>query len=434
MQRIIRSTTHQGTGSEAVTCAIRMRQITPPNLAALFSISRGPKGEKPEWWSPLGGEPTPFAELMPEQQQQLLIVVEQCKTAFASLAKQLDDQGKTDDAQMIRKLLMQSNYSHSNLYSIDQQPVLIEWQWDDEPTATPVPASPSAVDDAAVAMAASAAPATAVKNRQRWPWILLLLLLLLALGLGAWWLLHNKNPGVAHDLTSSASPRGPIADYACSDKSGVSIPDFVTVFDTSGSMTLNIEASAEDEQWLLENETLYEHRNRDPKRLNMLKAPTREQVAKQAYNSMLAQIHPDISTRLLTFNGCENVVDHGLYNYQQRSSLIQTLEYTPSYAGTPLTASLRLAASQVDGVTKDAMIILFIDGEDGCGENICTLSAELAQTKPRLQINVMDVSGNGLSSCAAELTGGRLYSSQDVAEINNLFTQSAAPFNNQSCD
>ena len=434
MQRIIRISTHQGSDNDAVACAIRMRQITPPNLAALFAASGGCEDGGRDWWSSLGGEPIPFNELTAEQQQELLIIVEQSKTAFASLVKQLEDDGKTDDAQIVRKILTQSHYSHSKLYSINQQPVFVQWHWNSEPIPEPVSASHLAVDDAAGAMAASAVSAVTVKKPQRWPWILLLLLLLLALGLGAWWLLHNKNPDVAHDLTSSASPRGPIADYACSDKSSVSIPDFVTIFDTSGSMTLNIEASAEDEQWLLENETLYDHRNRDPKRLNMLKAPTREQVAKQAYSSMLAQIHPDISTRLLTFNGCENVVDHGLYSHQQRTDLIQTLEHTPSYAGTPLAASLRLAASQVDGVTKDAMIILFIDGEDGCGDNVCTLSAELAQAKPRLQINVMDVSGNGLSSCAAELTGGRLYSSQDVDEINSLFTQLAAPFNNQPCD
>ena len=111
-----------------------------------------------------------------------------------------------------------------------------------------------------------------------------------------------------------------------------------------------------------------------------------------------------------------------------------TLINTPADQGTPLAASLRHAAARVDGVDKEAIIILFIDGEDGCGENVCALSRKIAQQQPRLKINVVDVSGNGLSSCAAELTGGRIYSSQDIAQIDDFFVQAAAELANSNCE
>lgn len=111
-----------------------------------------------------------------------------------------------------------------------------------------------------------------------------------------------------------------------------------------------------------------------------------------------------------------------------------TLINTPADQGTPLAASLRHAAARVDGVDKEAIIILFIDGEDGCGENVCALSRQIAQQQPRLKINVVDVSGNGLSSCAAELTGGRIYSSQDITQIDDFFVQAAAELANSNCE
>lgn len=417
MQRIIRSASlYSALSSDAHKQSETLLKHCPPHVSSLFASSRKGSDGVLEWWSPLGGQAIPFAELTEIQQQTLLKVLEQRKKSFENLAQQLDHTDQSDTAQTLRTLLIETDFSR--LYSIDNQPVIIDWH---------IPQEKKVITPA---LNSTAAPFVA-KKRRLWPWFLLLLLFTL-LGFFLCWFWSYKKPVPAHIASFPEESSSRIKNYTCSKDEARVVPDFVTVFDTSGSMTLNINATAADEEWWLYRNVLG---SSDPDRLLRIQnQPTREEVSKHAYIEMVASLHPDIDTRLITFNGCNAVVDHGLYSHKQRPDLIQTLLETQANDGTPLTASLRLAASRVDGVNKDAMIILFIDGEDGCGDDVCELSAELAQTKPRLQINVVDVSGNGLSSCAAEVTNGRLYSSQDTEQISSLLIQAAEEFSDQQCD
>lgn len=417
MQRIIRSASlYSALSSDAHKQSEILLKHCPPHVASVFASSRKGSDGVLEWWSPLGGQAIPFVELTEIHQQALLKVLEQRKKSFEDLAKQLDHTGQSDTAQTLRTLLIQTDFRR--LYSIDNQPVVIDWH---------IPKEKKVITPAVIS---TTAPLVAKKKRL-WPWLLLLLLFTL-LGFLLCWLWFQKKPVPADIASFSEENPSRIQNYSCSQDDTRVVPDFVTVFDTSGSMTLNINATAADEEWWLYRNVLG---SSDPDRLLRIQSkPTREEVAKHAYIEMIASLHPDIDTRLITFNGCNAVVDHGLYSHKQRPDLIQTLLQTQANDGTPLTASLRLAANRVDGVNKDAMIILFIDGEDGCGEDVCALSAELAQTKPRLQINVVDVSGNGLSRCAAEVTNGRLYSSQDTEQISSLLIQAAEEFSDQQCD
>ncbi|KAG1250706.1 hypothetical protein G6F65_018634 [Rhizopus arrhizus] len=82
------------------------------------------------------------------------------------------------------------------------------------------------------------------------------------------------------------------------------------------------------------------------------------------------------------------------------------------FDGTPVAASLRLAADMVDGVDRDAVIVMFVDGEDGCEQNQCAVAREIAKKKPRLKVNIVDLTGANLSSCIAKSTGGKFASAQ----------------------
>ena len=428
MQRILRSSMlYSALSSETREQHQVLLKVCPPHLAQLFAIGRSGSDDQLEWWTPLGGQAKPYSALPDEQQKQLLKVFEQRKKSLTELAGHLEQQGQVAPAQTLRRLL--SEIDVSKLYSIDNQPVLVEYYPAVEAKVIPPVAVAST---AALAAGATVATATRVlKKRALWPW--LLLLLLLGLALLAWWQLLYKDVSFLNAIKLFTERGSRIENYACANQQTKSKPDFVTVFDTSGSMTLNINASAADEEWLLDIGGLYDHNNRDPRRLRVLSSPTREEVAKQAYGHMLTSLHPDIDTRLITFAGCGSVIDHGVHNHQQRPQLLERLTQSKAEDGTPLAQSLRVAASQVDGVNTDAMIILFIDGEDGCGENVCALAGQLAAEKPRLQINVVDVSGNGLSSCAARLTNGRIYSSQDAEQINAVFLEAAEEFTATAC-
>jgi len=417
MQRIVRSSeTYSSLDSRIHNCNQILNEVCPPHLAQLFAVCRQGSDGLVEWWSPLGGQAIPLAALSSDQQARLLKIFEQRKESLAEIAAELDGSGQAEAAQQIRERLTESDLSH--LYSIDNHPVVVNWHR-------------SAVKQAV----ATAVPVDAAKKRRWWPWLLLLLLLLLAAVLALFWYWQkgglNSQPASTPPAETIESIPASIDSYACRPQTGQPIPELVTVFDTSGSMTLNIHATAEDEYLWLRRDVPgvmdLDHLMR------IMSEPTREQVAKRAYAEMLASLHPDIATRLITFQGCETVVDHGLYDASQRSLLMQTLQGIAADYGTPLTASLRHAAASVDGVNADAVIILFIDGEDGCGEDVCALSEQLAQSQPRLKVNVVDVSGNGLSHCVAQATGGRIYSTQDIAQISEVFVQAVAELADGEC-
>lgn len=438
MQRIVRTPClYTELSSHALALNGLLDKVCPPYLANLFASSRKGVDGRLEWWSALEGQAVSFLELPGDRQQKLLKLLEQRKTTLVHLAQSFDKPEEQETRRTLYALLREIN--PERLYEIDNQPVIVDWHLlDPDKVVADSQKVPGPVNHVA---GAGAATALAMKNRKGCLYGVLLLLLMTALLFLLWWLWGGWDRLVSLDTTetdkivSMETEKGSIANYACSKQQTISqVPDFVTVFDTSGSMLLNIAASAEDEKWIVDTDALYDSFNLSPRRLQLLSEPTREQVARQAYEQMLSSLHPDINTRLITFKGCQELVDHGLYGYEQRDQLMQQLRKTSANDGTPLAASLRLAASKVDGVNNDAMIILFIDGEDGCGENVCAVSEWLAQVKPRLQINVVDVSGNGLSRCVADATSGRLYSSQEIGELKRLFVDAVKEFSDISCD
>lgn len=423
MQRIVRTDVLFATlNSSARKVNSELNRACPPHLANMFATLREGSDGHMEWWTPLGGQAIALADLEAEQKAQFLTLLEQRKQSLLAFAEHLDGEQDHESANAIRWIMRDTDFT--KVYSVDNQPVIVGWH-------RYIVEKPAAAPKIPVAAIAPAATTAALKKRRLWPWLILLLLLLAAALLAGWWW-QSKAPLFSNEAVASADNSSGLTRYACSAKENQAVPDFVTVFDTSGSMNLNINATAADEEWWfgrqVESEIDFARQTR------IFSAPTREDVAKQAYGQMLSNLHPDIDTRLVTFNGCAALVDHGVFTAKQRPELMATLNNTPADQGTPLAASLRHAAARVDGVDKEAIIILFIDGEDGCGENVCALSRQIAQQQPRLKINVVDVSGNGLSSCAAELTGGRIYSSQDIAQIDDFFVQAAAELANSSCE
>lgn len=194
----------------------------------------------------------------------------------------------------------------------------------------------------------------------------------------------------------------PMGNYSCT--AGAPVPDFAVVLDTSGSMNLNINTSSEDEAWMAQVGGALPDDN--PRKARVLTEPTRLTVAKQAFAAMIGQLHPDIDTRLITFQGCEGTVDQGVFRRDARQQLLAGVGQLSADRGTPLASSLAKAASLVDGRLKDALVVMFVDGEDGCGQNACEVSARIAREQPRLRVNVVNISESKLSNCIADNTGG----------------------------
>ena len=88
--------------------------------------------------------------------------------------------------------------------------------------------------------------------------------------------------------------------------------------------------------------------------------------------------------------------------------------------GTPLASSLEEAASQVDGRDRDAVIVMFIDGADGCNRDVCSVSRTIAREQPRLRVNVVNISDSDSSDCIADNTGGRVYSAENAEQVAQM--------------
>lgn len=362
----------------------------PPSIVHLFSQPRR-DGDGVQWWTPLEGQPTPYAELNAKAQADLLARVAQRQQAIAQLAERLGARGDTQTAQALEGLTGSVVLEH--LYSLNDEPVMIRWGALAPRPVAPPPAPPLSPPPPR--------PPVPVVPRRRWGWWLLGLLALLALLLWAlwWW----------RALWWPTPTPAPLGNYACTP--GAVAPDFVMILDTSGSMNLSQSATAQDEEWYGQVGDRLPADN--PRRLRILAEPTRLTLAKQAFDETLAQLHPDIATRVLTFDGCQVIRDHGLFRADQRTDLLRLVDGLPAYQATPLAASLERAASQVDGRDKDAVVVMFVDGEDNCDRDVCAVAREIAQRQPRLRVNMVSLSENPLSRCVADATGGRVYAARD---------------------
>lgn len=397
-----------------------LQKHLPASIVQLFatpSLVNTDHNSALDWLSTKTGQIQRYESLSDLEKERLSTQFTEKTAAIRSLQVHLQQIGQSSQAELLRPFTAAPNLNH--LYAVDGQPVLINWL---NPPAPASEAEPVAI------MPAAAPLAMAPTSKRLWPWLLLLLLLLLLLGALLWWWLSKKEPITTEPLpTAIEQPQSVIAptpasnNYACTANTKKP-PEFTLIFDTSHSMSLNIGVSLQDEEWFYDTDIETIEQLDRAKRL--LTGPSRFSVAQTALRGMVNDLHPDISARLLTFNTCESIQNHSVFSPTQRQRLLSTINNLEPQAGTPSAEALFLAAQQMDGVNNDGIIVLFIDGEDGCGMNICQVAEYIAKEKPRLRANVVDISGFGLSNCVAEATGGRIYSSGNASRINELLRNS----------
>lgn len=390
MQRVIRDATPTRSDLTGLveTVAIITKHF-PPSIAQLYAIPRDGSNGAREWWTELTGQPQPFRELNAEQQASVLNGYEQRQDAIRQLAAELQQRGQTHDASALQRLIGPPDLD--TLYSVNGHPLLVRWG---EPftAATSVPA-----------------PIPVAKVRRRWiwlPWLLLPLLGLLALLAALWF---------GWPYLQRWFDTEPAKPFACSKDPKMQPPELSVVLDTSGSMQLSVDATLEDEQWFFENQ---KNPTADPVRMaKITHGPLRMEVAKHSLTQMVNDLHPAIDMRIVTFDGCRAPVDHGEFNLAQRPALIQGIQGLVADDGTALSASLETAASTMNGRDRGGVIVMFVDGADGCGRNVCEVAQRIAQEQPRLKVNLINISNNSLADCIADRTGGQVYSANNASQL-----------------
>lgn len=410
MQRVIRDSHASQDAAAALEQRVALiRQHFPPAIAHLYAIPRQGRDGVLEWWSPLEGQPHVYAELGRDQQAALLQRYEERQAAVGQLANELQQRGQTQAAGALRSLIAPPDLG--NLYSINGAPLVIRWG-QTVPVAAPPPPPPPAPAPKPAPPAARPAPqprpappprAVPARRLRLWPWLLFGLLLALLYALWLNWPMLWARWQADHSAM-------------CTPGAGFQASEFAVVLDTSGSMNERIRVKRADDPWyisLLAKIPVVEQF------LPSGKAPptTRLSVAKTALGAVIEDLDPKVAMRLVTFNGCNSPIDHGVFARDQRSDLIERIAGLNARGGTGLGISLEAAAASMDGRERDGVIVMFVDGRDSCGTSICKVSEQIAQNQPRLRINIVNISASTGSNCAASNTGGRVYTADDAAAV-----------------
>ncbi|HDS1798389.1 TPA: VWA domain-containing protein [Pseudomonas putida] len=413
MQRVNRDTHASQDAASALELRVALiRQHFPPGIAHLYAIPRQGRDGVLEWWSELEGQPHLYATLGREQQAALLKRYEERQAAVSQLADELQLRGQAPAAEALRTLIGRPDLA--NLYSINDEPLVIRWGQPAPVAAPPVVSPPPAPRQPAPAKPKPAPTPKPTRTRtvvmterrrlRLWPWLLFGLLLLLLYWLySSWPVLYQRWQG--YTQTAICTPGG-----------AFQASEFAVVLDTSGSMDQRIRVKKEDDPWYIGllaripyvDELLA---NNQPQRL------TRMDVAKSSLTAVIGDLDRAVDMRLVTFDGCRSPVDHGVFGPGQREDLVKRVADLNARGGTGLGISLQAAASKMNGRDRDGVIVMFVDGRDSCGTSVCSVSEQIAKNQPRLRINVVNISASTGSNCAASNTGGRVYTANDAAAV-----------------
>ncbi len=395
MQRFLREPNTDGAVAEQAARAFSdglalIERHFPPSVAQAYAIPKAGADGKLEWWTRQEGKVTPFAALNADQQRELLARYAEHQEQLDSLAQTLEARGLGEQAATVRGL--RSAPDPARLHSVEGRLLITRWSEPRAPVPVPV----------------------VVPRRRWWWWLLALLLLALLLGLLWWWLMRRPvvpvtppAPPVVEPAPAAVAP--PIPEPVAPEPVPPPAPpppkpkpapepkpkpkpdpepgwptELVFVLDSSARMALPAGVDS----------------------------PLRQQLARNEIERIVGGLPKRTDTHLVRYAGksCAAPVHKGPFKANQRDALLTQLRQTSSAGSSALAESLKVAASKVDGKQRDALIFVFAGGPDTCGGDVCATAREIHRNKPRLRINVVDLTGDkSLDTCAAKITGGESY-------------------------
>jgi hypothetical protein len=203
-------------------------------------------------------------------------------------------------------------------------------------------------------------------------------------------------------------------------------PELALVFDASGSMRYSLSLSPQELKQApvdLMREVLRQLGGAgggggglDPRR--MTREPTRMTAAKQAAISLVQRAPSDANIGLVRIEGQQcRARSAGFYPPARRGQLMGELKGLQPDGGTPLADGVAKGGQMVDGVRREALMVVISDGAESCGQDPCAVARQLKQAKPYLKINVVDITGTGAANCLAQTTGGRIFTARNADEV-----------------
>lgn len=198
-------------------------------------------------------------------------------------------------------------------------------------------------------------------------------------------------------------------------------PQVVVVFDQSSSMSSRMPLNRQQLDSQLRQGGGDPRAIHDALRTALQNRERRMDVAKSAVSGLVQRVPSDVSIGLVTVGGASCQAETiGFFPPAKRRALLGTIDQLEPRGGTPLGDGITKAASMVDGVHRDALMVVVSDGAEGCGQNTCAIAAQIARDKPRLRINVVDIGGAGAGDCIARATGGKVFTANDAESVGEM--------------
>lgn len=214
--------------------------------------------------------------------------------------------------------------------------------------------------------------------------------------------------------------RGACAEAAGGDRSGI-----VLALDHSRSMALPVDT---DDRVATELEALMEIPGPDGAAARRLydshiarPGVKRLDVLKSAVKETLADLPGNIDVGLITFAGCNGVLDQGVFPMEQRGALNARVQALRPQPATPAAKALEVGIARAHQM-QSRRIILVSDGRDTCGGDPC----RIARQSQGVRVDVIAMGGGQVLSCIADETGGRLIESTSGDVVQDLMAQIAA--------
>ncbi|MBU4682360.1 VWA domain-containing protein [Cedecea davisae] len=380
-------------------------QYLPANMVNLFARPSAASDGVVEWYSELNGKPVPLAELSPGEAERLERVLEQKLAAIADLHAKLQPQGMLSAESLALLSVASGKPDRGSVWSVGGQPVITFWS----------------------ANNVSAVPATIAARRLWWPWLLAFLFIAaLALFLLRGCMTQTAVPEVVQPVAhiTPVVPEKSIKKLCPAQRAELQAPEVVVIFDASGSMSLSMDATPED---------LIRWSEQKPV-TNIEREPRRITLARSSANQIIDSLPKDMNISLIAAETCNRVTTTSPFPAEQRAQLKASINRIEPVGKTALAEALTKAGKMVDGVNRDAIILLITDGDETCGGDPCAVAQALKQAKPRLQVNVVDIMNSGAGNCIASNTGGSVFAVNNTKEFSAMMNKALEEYIPENCE
>lgn len=154
---------------------------------------------------------------------------------------------------------------------------------------------------------------------------------------------------------------------------------------------------------------------------------SRLDIARQSILETLPQLPSDVDVGLVVVGECKGADNYKFFAPNERGRLGELLNGLKPREGTPLARGIERAANMMDGNSVPGVLIVVSDGDESCGGDPCAAARAIAQKKPNLKINFIDVNGAGQdsSACVVGPSGGKVYKMRKVDELPELVRKSS---------